>query len=139
VVVRRSWKPALGALLIGALLAGGCSSPPPPPPPASPIPQAAIDADRPVVAFKVVEQSFEPGHVSVKVNVPVTISVTNTTAVEHNLTVKDPEGHRVVDARLPVGETISVAFAPTTAGTYIFFCKYALHRTFGEEGTLEVR
>lgn len=135
----RIWKPAFGALLIGAFLSAGCRSPAPPPPPQSAVPEAALRADRPVVLFKIVEQSFEPKNASVKANVPVTISVVNTTAIEHNLTVKDPEGHRVVDVRVPVGQTVSVPFAPTTAGTYIFYCKYALHRTFGEEGTLEVR
>jgi plastocyanin len=85
-----------------------------------------------------VEQAFEPAHLSLKANVTVTVSVANTTSREHNLTVKDPEGHRVVDVKIPAGETVNIPFAPTTPGTYILYCKYALHRTFGEEGTLEV-
>lgn len=134
----RSFKTLFWASLIGAFLATGCGAPPPPPPPVSTTPPAAASAERPLVAFKMVEQSFEPAHISLKANVTVTLSITNTTGVEHNLTVKDPEGHRVLDERLPAGATTTVPFAPTTQGTYIFYCKYALHRAFGEEGTLEV-
>lgn len=135
----KPWQTILGASLIGALLMGGCRAPAPPPPPPNRVSPAVGKADRPVVAFKVVEQAFEPGNISLKANVTVTLSVTNTTSQEHNLTVKDPEGHRVVDVKILGGETVEVPFAPTTPGTYIFYCKYALHRTFGEEGTLEVR
>jgi plastocyanin len=92
-----------------------------------------------VVPLRVVERAFEPRHLVLKVGRPVTISVTNTTDQAHNITIKDPQGHRVVDRKVPVGEAVSIPFAPTTPGTYIFYCKYALHRTFGEEGTLEVR
>ncbi len=100
-----------------------------------------MSANRPVVALKVVENAFDSRRLTLKSNVPVTISVTNTTAHAHNMTVKDPEGHRVVDVKIPVGQTVDVPFAPTTPGTYIFYCNRALHRALGggEEGTIEVR
>ena len=98
-------------------------------------------ANRPVVALKVVENAFDSNRLTLKSNVPVTISVTNTTAQAHNMTIKDPEGHRVVDVKIPVGQTVDIPFAPTTPGTYIFYCNRALHRALGggEEGTIEVR
>ncbi len=131
----------LGLAVLGFLLVSGCSSPAPPPPPPERVPPAARAANRPVVALKVVENAFDSRRLTLKSNVPVTISVTNTTAHAHNMTVKDPEGHRVVDVKIPVGQTVDVPFAPTTPGTYIFYCNRALHRALGggEEGTIEVR
>lgn len=129
----------LNAALVWALFLAGCGAPAPPPPPSISVPLAASRADRPVVTIKVVAQAFEPKNLTLQANVPVTISVENATNQDHNLTVKDPEGHRVLEIKVPVGQTVTTPFAPTTPGTYIFYCKYALHRPFGEEGTLEVR
>ncbi len=133
---KRLWLAVLGVLLVS-----GCSSPGPPPPPLERVPPAARAANRPVVALKVVENAFDSNRLTLKSNVPVTISVTNTTAHAHNMTIKDPEGHRVVVVKIPVGQTVDVPFAPTTPGTYIFYCNRALHRALGggEEGTIEVR
>ncbi|MEE9519883.1 MAG: cupredoxin domain-containing protein [bacterium] len=131
----------LGLAVLGVLLVSSCSSTGPPPPPPERVPPAARAANRPVVALKVLENAFDSNRLTLKSNVPVTISVTNTTAHAHNMTVKDPEGHRVVDVKIPVGQTVDVPFAPTTPGTYIFYCNRALHRALGggEEGTIEVR
>ena len=127
--------------MLEVLLVSGCSSHGPPPPPPERVPPAAMAANRPVVALKVVENAFDSNRLTLKSNVPVTISVTNTTAHAHNMTIKDPEGHRVVDVKIPVGQTVDIPFAPTTPGTYIFYCNRALHRALGggEEGTIEVR
>ncbi len=127
--------------MLGFLLVSDWSSPAPPPPPPERVPPAARAANRPVVALKVLDNAFDSRRLTLKSNVPVTISVTNTTAHAHNLTVKDPEGHRVVDVKIPVGQTVDVPFAPTTPGTYIFYCNRALHRALGagEEGIIEVR
>jgi len=123
----------LGLAVLGVLLVLGCSSPGPPPPPQERVPPAARAANRPVVALKVVENAFDSNRLTLKSNVPVTISVTNTTAHAHNMTIKD--------VKIPVGQTVDVPFAPTTPGTYIFYCNRALHRALGggEEGTIEVR
>ncbi len=128
----------IAASVAGVLMVAGCRAPAPPPPPTRVSPSAQ-KAERPVVELKVLERSFEPSSLTLQANSPVTLTVTNTSGEEHNLTIKDPEGHRIVDLKLPPGQPVAVPFAPTTPGTYIFYCKYTLHRTFGEEGTLEVR
>ncbi|MFQ6672230.1 MAG: cupredoxin domain-containing protein [Candidatus Tectimicrobiota bacterium] len=137
--MRLVWQTHLGLVALGVLLASGCRAPAPPPPPPAPVPAAALAAKRPVVALKVIERAFEPKHLTLEAKAPVTLAVTNTLAEPYNLTVKDPEGHRIVDVKLPIGQTVEVPFVPTTPGTYIFYSKYTLHRAFGWEGTIEVR
>jgi plastocyanin len=126
-------------VLASALVFGCRGAPAPPPPPPIKATPEALTAKRPLVSLKVLERTFEPRQLTLDAGVPVTISIANTTAQDHNLTIKDPEGHRAVDMKVPVGQTLTVPFVPSVPGIYIFYCKFALHRTFGEEGTIEVR
>ena len=125
-------------VLVSALVYG-CRAPAPPPPPPIEVPPAALSAKRPVFTLKVLERTFEPKQLTLDAKVPVIISVINTSGQNHNLTIKDPEGHRAVDVKVPIGQTVTVPFVPNVPGIYVFYCKLTLHRTFGEEGTIEVR
>ena len=86
---------------------------------------------------------FKPGHIVVKVNVPVELNVRKDTyIVPHNMIIDAPE------AGIKVNESLSrdpkaITFTPTKVGSYAMFCDkkppfLASHREKGMEGVLEV-
>ena len=86
---------------------------------------------------------FKPGHIIVKVNVPVELNVRKETyIVPHNIVIDAPE------AGIKVNESLSrdpkaITFTPTKVGTFPMFCDkkppfLSSHREKGMEGVLEV-
>lgn len=86
---------------------------------------------------------FKPGHIVVKVNVPVELNVRKETIiVPHNIVINAPE------AGIKINESLSrdpkaITFTPTRAGSYAMYCDkkppfLASHREKGMEGLLEV-
>jgi plastocyanin domain-containing protein len=86
---------------------------------------------------------FKPGHIVVKVNVPVELNVRKETIiVPHSIVIDAPE------AGIKVNESLSrdpkaITFTPTKAGSYAMYCDkkppfLASHREKGMEGMLEV-
>jgi len=66
---------------------------------------------------------FAVSSTSVKVGVPVTITITNKDASEHSMTSPDLGFNIVVPAATDKGDgTISYTFTPTTAGSFRWFC-----------------
>ena len=89
------------------------------------------------------EYSFSPDRISVKVNVPVELSVRKEAGfVPHNITLHAPDAG--IDFSEALGsEPVIIKFTPTKPGEYIFFCNKKLpfsksHREKGMEGTLVV-
>jgi len=86
---------------------------------------------------------FRPGHIIVKVNVPVELSVVlEPGIVPHTLVIQAAEAGIAIDE--PLGtDPKTFAFTPKAAGKYPFYCKNKLlffksHRDKGMEGILEV-
>ncbi|HSF21739.1 MAG TPA: quinol oxidase [Burkholderiales bacterium] len=86
---------------------------------------------------------FKPGHIVVKVNVPVELLASRESGVTpHNLVIKAPEAGIALDEELAT-EPKRIAFTPTAVGKYPFHCGkkllfFASHRERGMEGVLEV-
>ncbi len=86
---------------------------------------------------------FTPGHVFVKVNVPVELKVRKEPGiVPHNIVLKAPEAGMDIDGSLGTEPKI-IRFTPTKVGKYPFYCSKKLlffesHREKGMEGILEV-
>jgi plastocyanin len=86
---------------------------------------------------------FRPGHLIVKVNVPVELTLSREVGiVPHNLVIQAPEANVAVDQDLEVTPK-TVTFTPTLPGRYAFYCDKQLlflpsHREKGMEGVLEV-
>lgn len=63
------------------------------------------------------------GSTSVKVGVPVTITITNKDDVMHSMTSPDLGLNIVIPAKTDKGDgTVSYTFTPTKAGTFRWFC-----------------
>jgi plastocyanin domain-containing protein len=87
---------------------------------------------------------FDPGYIIVKVNRPVELTVTKESGfVPHDIVMESPEAG--LEFAVDLSSTPkTIAFTPTRAGKYPFFCGKGLpfmesHRDKGMEGTLEVR
>ncbi|TAL27467.1 MAG: quinol oxidase [Nitrospirae bacterium] len=106
--------------------------------------RAVIDKDG-VQRVEVIggEYFFEPGHIIVKVNVPVELTVRKKPGiVPHDIAIESP------DAGINFKQDISkepkvIKFTPKKAGKYPIYCSKKLlffksHRERGMEGVLEV-
>ncbi|MBT1073827.1 quinol oxidase [Geobacter grbiciae] len=86
---------------------------------------------------------FKPGHIVVKVNVPVELKVRKEAGmVPHNIAMNSPEAGIVFDVSLGEEPKI-VKFTPVKTGRYSMYCDKKLlffksHREKGMEGVLEV-
>lgn len=86
---------------------------------------------------------FRPGHIIVKVNVPVELAVSlEPGIVPHTLVIQVADAGIAIDASLGT-DPKTFAFTPKAAGKYLFYCKNKLlffksHRDKGMEGVLEV-
>jgi plastocyanin domain-containing protein len=105
---------------------------------------ATVDADG-VQRVRILGGSyfFKPGHIVVKVNVPVELTASRESGITpHNLLIKAPEAGLDVEADLGT-EPKKIAFKPTAVGKYPIYCSKKLpfmagHREKGMEGILEV-
>ncbi len=105
---------------------------------------ATIDADG-VQRVRIVGGSyfFKPGHIVVKVGVPVELSASRESGITpHNLVLKAPEAGISVNEDLGT-EVKKILFKPTAVGKFPFYCSKKLpflagHREKGMEGVLEV-
>jgi plastocyanin domain-containing protein len=86
---------------------------------------------------------FKPERIVVKANVPVELLVSRESGITpHNLVIRAPEAGVMVDEELAT-DPKKIAFTPTKAGKYPFYCSKKLpfmagHREKGMEGVLEV-
>lgn len=86
---------------------------------------------------------FKPGHIVVKVNVPVELKVyKDGYVIPHNIIIDAPEAGIKINESLS-RDPKSITFTPTKAGIYPMFCDkkppfMASHREKGMEGVLEV-
>jgi len=86
---------------------------------------------------------FKPDRIVVKVNVPVELLVSRESGITpHNFVIQALEAGVMVDEDLAT-DPKKIAFTPTKAGKYPFYCSKKLpfvagHREKGMEGVLEV-
>lgn len=82
------------------------------------------------------EFSFSQTNLTFSVGKPVTITFTNTGKMPHDFVIDEIAGAKT--SIIKGGETTSVTFTPTTAGTFKFYCSVGNHRSQGMEGTVTV-
>ena len=105
------------------------------------------------------EFAFAPAVLTVKAGQPVTISLQNTGAVEHDWSVREieisgeakssgdaPSGHMMggmgdepkLHVAAGIGGKGTLTFTPSKPGTYEYYCTVAGHKEAGMVGTLTV-
>ena len=105
---------------------------------------ASIDPDG-VQRVQIVgsEYQFKPGHIIVKVDIPVELKLMKESwIIPHSFVLKVPDSDIDIDESLS-NEPRIVRFTPRKTGRYPFYCNKKLlffksHREKGMEGTIEV-
>ena len=87
------------------------------------------------VNLKAEDIKYDATTMTAKVGQPVTVSIQNAGALEHSFVI---DALTVKLEHIQAGQTSSVTFTPTTAGTYEFYCDVPGHKDAGMKGTLTV-
>lgn len=83
------------------------------------------------------EFSFSPATLVVSAGQLVSITFTNTGKMPHDFVIDEISGAKT--KILQAGESETIQFTPTTAGTFTYYCSVGSHRAQGMEGTLTVQ
>lgn len=133
--------PSIGAAILAVGLAACASAPTGP----QELTVTAVDlayepetlevmAGRPVILTMVNEGAIEHDFSIMEIHVEA-VGEVHEEEMEHEMGGMDPELHFAAHA----GETSSLEFTPTEAGSYEFFCSVAGHKEAGMVGTLVVK
>jgi|SRR5579859_151310 len=112
----------LAAAVALVLLAACASATPAAPPPL-------------VVTLKAQDLMFDQMTLAAKVGQPVTINFQNVGALEHSFVI---DQLNVKLEHVQPGQTATVTFTPTAAGTYTYYCDVPGHKEAGMKGILTV-
>lgn len=77
------------------------------------------------IEMKVTENGFEPKELRVRAGEEVRLSIKRTYARTCATSIQSAAG--IEKTKLPLGETVAVAFTPQKAGTYRFGCAMGMH------------
>jgi plastocyanin len=92
-----------------------------------------------IVKLNVGAGGFSPNSFTTTVGAPTTFSLTGVDEFSHMISFDDPS-LGAIGVLVGPGQTKAITFnAPTTAGTYTFYCSSPGHRDQGEEGKMIVR
>ncbi len=83
------------------------------------------------------DYQFAPNKIAVAAGEPVEVYVKNISESSHNITIKDPQGRKLVSEDLPPHSERKVCFTPTAPGRYEFFCNVDLHALQGMTGEFD--
>ena len=108
---------------------------------ATPTPTAASESGSPQAGVKEIqvvgsEYLFSPSSITVTKGETVSLTFRNTGKFVHNLTI---EGLGVSTKTIAAGQSDSIEFTASQAGTFTFYCSIGGHRGMGMEGSLEVK
>ena len=81
---------------------------------------------------------FDQAALTVRSGSPVHLTLNDTDSVLHDWTVDSLDGKKVTVQANP-GQSASVDFTPSTAGSYEFYCSQPGHKEAGMKGTLTVQ
>jgi plastocyanin len=115
--------PFLAMLVMGL---GSCAT--------APTVRAEASAGGPAVLIQASDFRFDPNEIAVHGTGTLTVTVANTSATAHNLTVDDPKGAVIDSVEIPAHATVSTQVNFSTPGSYYFFCNHPLHADLGMKG-----
>lgn len=113
---------------------GGGAAPPGPPPAPQPVEVAVVAR----------EFSFSPSEVRLKKGQPVRLEFRNEGSYFHTLTVDgmpvtvDGRERTGIELRASGGSSAAIAFTPTAAGAFAFYCAVPGHKDYGMSGRVVV-
>jgi plastocyanin len=102
----------------------------------APVSQAASE-----IKVTATDLKFTPATIQAKVGQPVKIVLENKGAMEHDIsfpTVKADKPGASLKVVAKPGQTATLEFTPTAAGSFEYFCSIPGHRESGMKGTISV-
>jgi plastocyanin len=123
---------AEATLLAGILAVFGCSSL------SAPVTVKSAQQGGRVTQLKASSFKFEPNNIRVPEPGPLTIEVENISDIEHNITIKNPQGEVIKSADLPAMKTVALTLTLPGPGKYEFYCDKPIHDLMGMNGQLQV-
>jgi len=90
------------------------------------------------LVMKVESFKFEPNNIKAHRGDILTVKLENIGSVEHNLTIKTPQGAALVSVDIPAKGTVNVRVNLAETGIYQFYCDKPMHPTLGMKGQIEV-
>jgi uncharacterized cupredoxin-like copper-binding protein len=90
-----------------------------------------------VVAMTASSFEFSPAVINAHQGDRLVLKVTNSAGLDHNLTIKNPEGTMIQSVPLPAGKTVEVELKLIEAGHYRYYCNRPFHSTLGMTGNIE--
>lgn len=96
---------------------------------------AAVTPAPLVVNLKAEDIKFDTMSLTARVGQAVTINFQNGGALEHSFVI---DALSVKLEHVQAGQTATVTFTPTAAGTFTFYCNVPGHKEAGMQGTLTV-
>lgn len=90
------------------------------------------------LVMKVESFKFEPNDIKAHRGDVLTVKLENIASVQHNLTIKTPQGTTLMSVDIPAKDTVSIRVDLTEIGIYHFYCDKSLHSTLGMKGEIEV-
>jgi plastocyanin len=90
------------------------------------------------LVMKVESFKFEPNNIKAHRGDILTVKLENMAGMEHNLTIKTPQGAALLSVDIPAKGTIDVRVNLAETGIYQFYCDKPMHPTLGMKGQIEV-
>jgi uncharacterized cupredoxin-like copper-binding protein len=87
------------------------------------------------INLKAEDIKYDATTMTANVGQPVTINIQNTGALEHSFVI---DQFNVKLEHIQAGQSATITFTPTAAGTYAFYCDVAGHKDAGMKGSLTV-
>lgn len=132
-----TWNPAPTpeSALIALKIGGEIQTVPTGTPEASPAAEGASPVAADGISINTVDIAFEPKELTIPANTDVTVTVTNTGALQHDFTIDElGVASDLLDGGMSTTVTINAA-----AGSYEFYCSVPGHKEAGMVGTLIVQ
>lgn len=126
----KQWRRRILSLVVLALLVWGCT-------PGTVVYKVPAGGTERVVAMTASNFEFSPAVIKAHQGDRLVLKVTNSAGLDHNLTIKDPQGGILQDVPLPAGKTVEIKVALTEAGDYPYLCGRPFHSTLGMTGRIE--
>jgi nitrite reductase (NO-forming) len=113
------------------------------PAPGAQVQAAAVPVAQAPSEIKVIatDLKFTPPTIQAKVGQPVTIVLENKGAIEHDIafpTLKADKPAASLKAVAKSGQTVTLEFTPTAAGSFEYICTVPGHKEAGMKGKIEV-
>ncbi len=126
----RSWRLPAALILASLMLLASCAGP-------RAVYRVPAGAEEKTVRMTATNFDFEPEEIKARQGEVLILQVKSRSGTEHNLTILDPDGRKVIDVDLPPEITTEVRLPLTEAGTYRFHCNKFMHATLGMRGRIE--